>query len=181
MQFKDILNKYLKEMGIKYSGNPNRKGISHPNERTKVNKYLTDNMTTSTSSTVIRKKLIEEGIKEEKCECCGRCEWMGRKTNKKELIGQINMLRERIPDITLRTTLICGFPGETQEAHEELMQFINDMEFDRLGAFTYSPEEGTKAAVMDNQIDEEVKSDWPAFFLSSEALRKRVSSGILRI
>ena len=87
---------------------------------------------------------------------------MGRKTNKKELIGQINMLRERIPDITLRTTLICGFPGETQEAHEELMQFINDMEFDRLGAFTYSPEEGTKAAVMDNQIDEEVKSDWQA-------------------
>ena len=72
------------------------------------------------------------------------------------------MLRERIPDITLRTTLICGFPGETQEAHEELMQFINDMEFDRLGAFTYSPEEGTKAAVMDNQIDEEVKSDWQA-------------------
>ena len=55
-----------------------------------------------------------------------------------------------------------GFPGETQEAHEELMQFINDMEFDRLGAFTYSPEEGTKAAVMDNQIDEEVKSDWQA-------------------
>lgn len=87
---------------------------------------------------------------------------MGRKTNKKELIGQINMLRERISDITLRTTLICGFPGETQEAHEELMQFINDMEFDRLGAFTYSPEEGTKAAVMDNQIDEEVKSDWQA-------------------
>lgn len=87
---------------------------------------------------------------------------MGRKTNKKELIGQINMLRERIPDITLRTTLICGFPDETQEAHEELMQFINDMEFDRLGAFTYSPEEGTKAAVMDNQIDEEVKSDWQA-------------------
>ena len=72
------------------------------------------------------------------------------------------MLRERIPDITLRTTIICGFPGETQEAHEELMQFINDMEFDRLGAFTYSPEEGTKAAVMDNQIDEEVKSDWQA-------------------
>ena len=72
------------------------------------------------------------------------------------------MLREIIPDITLRTTLICGFPGETQEAHEELMQFINDMEFDRLGAFTYSPEEGTKAAVMDNQIDEEVKSDWQA-------------------
>ena len=75
----ETINKYLKEMGIKYSGNPNRKGISHPNERTKVNKYLTDNMTTSTSSTVIRKKLIEEGIKEEKCECCGRREWMGRK------------------------------------------------------------------------------------------------------
>jgi ribosomal protein S12 methylthiotransferase len=87
---------------------------------------------------------------------------MGRKTNKAELIRQIAYLRERIPDITLRTTLICGFPGEDQEMHEELMQFVNDMEFDRLGAFTYSPEEGTLAAEMPNQIDEEVKAEWQA-------------------
>ncbi len=87
---------------------------------------------------------------------------MGRKTNKEQLIEHINKLRERIPDITLRTTLICGFPGETQEAHEELMEFINEMEFDRLGAFTYSPEEGTKAAEMPDQIDEDIKADWQA-------------------
>ncbi len=87
---------------------------------------------------------------------------MGRKTNKAQLIEHINKLRERIPDITLRTTLICGFPGETQEAHEELMEFINEMEFDRLGAFTYSPEEGTKAAEMPDQIDEDIKADWQA-------------------
>ncbi len=87
---------------------------------------------------------------------------MGRKTNKAQLIEHINKLRERIPDITLRTTLICGFPGETQEAHEELMEFINEMEFDRLGAFTYSPEEGTKAAEMPDQIDEDLKADWQA-------------------
>ncbi len=87
---------------------------------------------------------------------------MGRKTNKKELMEHISQLRRRIPDITLRTSLICGFPGETEEDHQELMQFINDMEFDRLGAFTYSPEEGTKAAEFDNQIDEELKSDWQA-------------------
>lgn len=87
---------------------------------------------------------------------------MGRKTNKAQLIENISRLRSRIPDITLRTTLICGFPGETQQAHEELMQFINDMEFDRLGAFTYSPEEGTLAADMSGQIDEQLKADWQA-------------------
>lgn len=87
---------------------------------------------------------------------------MGRKTDKADIERIVTHLRDRIPDITLRTTLICGFPGETEEAHEELMQFINDMEFDRLGAFTYSPEEGTKAAEMDNQIDESIKADWQA-------------------
>lgn len=85
---------------------------------------------------------------------------MGRRTTKEELIARINMLRERIPDITLRTTLICGFPGETEEMHEELMRFVNEMEFDRLGAFAYSPEEGTPAAEMPNQIPEEQKKDW---------------------
>ena len=87
---------------------------------------------------------------------------MGRRTNKAELVERIDHLRERIPDITLRTSLICGFPGETPEMHEELMQFINDMEFDRLGAFTYSAEEGTPAAEFPDQIAEEQKSDWQA-------------------
>jgi ribosomal protein S12 methylthiotransferase len=87
---------------------------------------------------------------------------MGRKTTKEELIQRINHLREKIPDITLRTTLICGFPGETEEMHEELMQFVNDMGFDRLGAFTYSPEEGTPAAEFDDQVEEEQKADWQA-------------------
>ena len=87
---------------------------------------------------------------------------MNRKTTKQDIIDIANHLRERIPDITLRTTLICGFPGETVEAHEELMQFVNDMEFDRLGAFTYSPEEGTKAFDMPDQVDEETKAEWQA-------------------
>ena len=85
---------------------------------------------------------------------------MGRKTNKAELTGRIAYLRSRIPDIALRTTLICGFPGETEEMHEELMQFVNDMEFDRLGAFTYSAEEGTPAAEFPDQVDEEQMLDW---------------------
>ena len=87
---------------------------------------------------------------------------MNRKTTKQDIIDIANHLRERIPDITLRTTLICGFPGETAEAHEELMQFVNDMEFDRLGAFTYSPEEGTRAFDMPDQVDEETKAEWQA-------------------
>lgn len=87
---------------------------------------------------------------------------MGRKTNKAELIARIEDLRRRVPDITLRTSLICGFPGETQEMHEELMQFVNDIEFDRLGAFTYSQEEGTVAAGMEHQVDEEQKAEWQA-------------------
>lgn len=87
---------------------------------------------------------------------------MGRRTNKQDIMDIAAKLRERIPDITLRTTLICGFPGETDEMHEELMQFINDMEFDRLGAFPYSPEEGTPAAEFEDQVDEEKKLDWQA-------------------
>lgn len=87
---------------------------------------------------------------------------MGRRTSHEDLVRIVTHLRERIPDITLRTTLICGFPGETQEMHEELMQFVNDMEFDRLGAFTYSPEEGTPAAEFADQVDEELKKDWQA-------------------
>lgn len=84
---------------------------------------------------------------------------MGRRTNQQELRDMIAKLRERIPDICLRTTLITGFPGETQEDHEELMAFVDEMEFDRLGVFTYSAEEDTPAATFDDQIDEELKKD----------------------
>ena len=84
---------------------------------------------------------------------------MGRRTTKQELVDIVETLRREIPDIILRTTLITGFPGETQEDHEELMEFIDTIEFDRLGVFTYSPEEDTPAAIMPEQIDEEVKLD----------------------
>ena len=86
----------------------------------------------------------------------------GRKTNREMLEEKIAALRAAIPDIAIRTTLICGFPGETPKQHEELMEFINETEFDRLGAFTYSPEENTPAATFDNQVDESVKEDWQA-------------------
>lgn len=84
---------------------------------------------------------------------------MGRHTTQKELREIIAHLREQVPDIMLRTTLITGFPGETQEQHEEVCRFINEIEFNRLGVFTYSQEEGTPAARMDGQIDEETKLD----------------------
>ena len=82
---------------------------------------------------------------------------MGRRTSKEQLVEIIGKLRREIPDIILRTTLITGFPGETEEDHQELMEFVDEMEFDRLGVFTYSAEEGTPAASMDGQIPEELK------------------------
>lgn len=82
---------------------------------------------------------------------------MGRKTSKQELVNIIQRLREEIPDICLRTTLITGFPGETKAQHEELMEFVDKMEFDRLGVFTYSPEEDTPAALMTGQIPDKEK------------------------
>lgn len=84
---------------------------------------------------------------------------MGRRTSKAQLTAIVEKLRREIPDIILRTTLISGFPGETEEQHEELAAFIDQMEFDRLGVFAYSPEEDTPAALMDDQVDEEVKLD----------------------
>lgn len=84
---------------------------------------------------------------------------MGRKTNQKQLRDMVAKLRREIPDIALRTTLITGFPGETQEDHEILMEFVDEMEFDRLGVFAYSPEEDTPAALMENQIEEEIKEE----------------------
>lgn len=84
---------------------------------------------------------------------------MGRRTTKAELVEIIEKLRSEIPDIILRTTLITGFPGETEEDHQELMEFVDEMEFDRLGVFTYSPEEGTPAETMEGQVPEELKEE----------------------
>lgn len=84
---------------------------------------------------------------------------MGRRTSKAQLVEIITKLRREIPDIVLRTSLITGFPGETEEDHQELMEFVDEMEFDRLGVFTYSPEEDTPAATMKDQIPEELKEE----------------------
>ena len=84
---------------------------------------------------------------------------MGRRTSKAQLVGIITKLRREIPDIVLRTSLITGFPGETEEDHQELMEFVDEMEFDRLGVFTYSPEEGTPAETMEGQVPEELKEE----------------------
>ena len=83
---------------------------------------------------------------------------MGRLTTAADIKNTVEKLRNRIPDICIRTTLISGFPGETEEDHEETMQFVNDVEFDRLGVFPYSREEDTPAASLDEQIDEEIKA-----------------------
>ena len=84
---------------------------------------------------------------------------MGRRTNQQQLKDKIAMIRSKIPDMCLRTTLITGFPGESQEDHEQSMAFVDEMEFDRLGVFTYSAEEDTPAAGFPDQIEEEIKKD----------------------
>ena len=84
---------------------------------------------------------------------------MGRRTNQEELRRIIGKLRKEIPDIAIRTTLISGFPGETQEDHEELMAFVDEMEFERLGVFAYSLEEDTPAAQMPDQVPQELKEE----------------------
>ena len=114
-------------------------GVYSDNERRKENLSLSDLPIQHCSDKILKK--------------------MGRRTTKQELIDIVTLLRKEIPDIVLRTTLITGFPGETEEDHEELMEFIDTMEFDRLGVFTYSAEEDTPAANMPNQIEEEVKQD----------------------
>ncbi|MCM1126570.1 MAG: 30S ribosomal protein S12 methylthiotransferase RimO [Lachnospiraceae bacterium] len=83
---------------------------------------------------------------------------MGRRTDSRQIENMIRRLRQEIPDICIRTTLIAGFPGESDEDHEATMAFVDEMEFDRLGVFTYSPEEDTPAAKMPDQIPEEVKN-----------------------
>lgn len=84
---------------------------------------------------------------------------MGRHSGKQQLYSLLNGLKEQIPELILRTSLIAGFPGETEEQFEELLQFVRDMEFDRLGAFAYSQEEGTPAAKLPEQLDEAVKAE----------------------
>lgn len=85
---------------------------------------------------------------------------MGRRTDKMSIKAVINKLRDKVPDIAIRTTLISGFPGETEKDHQNLMEFVDEMEFDRLGVFTYSREDGTPAAEFDNQVDTEIAAKW---------------------
>lgn len=85
---------------------------------------------------------------------------MGRRTDTKQIKDMVKKLRKEIPDICIRTTLITGFPGESQEDHDRTMEFVDEMEFDRLGVFTYSAEEDTPAAEMPNQLPEETKELW---------------------
>ena len=82
---------------------------------------------------------------------------MGRRTCREDLIRIIQNIREKVPGIVLRTSLITGFPGETKQDHAQLLEFVRTIRFDRLGVFTYSQEEGTPAASFPDQIDEEVK------------------------
>ena len=99
---------------------------------------------------------------------------MGRRTTKADITALIKNLRAEIPDITLRTTLISGFPGESEEDHKELLSFVEEMSFDRLGVFTYSREEGTKAADFPDQCPEELKVRRRDEIM---ALQQEISSG----
>lgn len=85
---------------------------------------------------------------------------MGRKTSREDIVRLVNRLRTAMPDIAIRTTLISGFPGETEELHKGLVDFVDECEFDRLGVFTYSPEEGTPAAEYEDQVDGELAAAW---------------------
>lgn len=82
---------------------------------------------------------------------------MGRKTTREDIINKIALIRKYMPDVILRTSLIVGFPGETEDDFNQLKDFIKEIKLDKVGVFTYSQEEGTPAALMDNQVDEEVK------------------------
>ena len=85
---------------------------------------------------------------------------MGRRTSREDIVELVGRLRTAMPDIAIRTTLISGFPGETQELHDGLVDFVDECEFDRLGVFTYSPEEGTPAAEYEDQGDGELAAKW---------------------
>lgn len=99
---------------------------------------------------------------------------MGRKTDKADILRIVGDLRTAMPDIALRTTLICGFPGETEEAHKELLDFIKEVSFDRLGSFAYSKEEGTVAATWPDQVDDSLKEKWVEQVMT---LQKEISLG----
>lgn len=102
---------------------------------------------------------------------------MGRRTNKQQIIDTINKLRERIPDVIIRTSLIAGFPTETGDEFEELRQFVTDTEFDRLGVFAYSQEEGTAAARLEGQIDEdERKNRQETLMIDQSAVSEELNS-----
>ncbi len=94
---------------------------------------------------------------------------MGRRTNKAEICSIIKKLRERIPDVIIRTSLIAGFPGETEEEFDELRQFVTDTEFDRLGVFAYSQEEGTAAARLEGQLEEDEKKNRQEIIMIDQA------------
>ena len=85
---------------------------------------------------------------------------MGRRTSREDIVELVGRLRTAMPDIAIRTTLISGFPGEAQELHDGLVDFVDECEFDRLGVFTYSPEEGTPAAEYEDQVDGELAVKW---------------------
>lgn len=94
---------------------------------------------------------------------------MNRNSSHAQIVNLIKKLREKMPDIVLRTTLITGFPAESEEQFEELSQFVKDMKFTRLGCFAYSQEEGTKAAEFDNQIEEEIKNQRADILMEQQA------------
>ena len=95
---------------------------------------------------------------------------MNRKMDREKLSALFAHIRERVPGITLRTTLITGFPGETEEQFEELCEFVNEIQFDRLGCFPYSAEEGTPAARLPDQLEEDVKADRAEILMKQQAL-----------
>ena len=94
---------------------------------------------------------------------------MNRNSSHAQIVNLIKKLREKMPDIVLRTTLITGFPAESEAQFEELSQFVKDMKFTRLGCFAYSQEEGTKAAEFENQIDEEIKNQRADILMEQQA------------
>lgn len=100
---------------------------------------------------------------------------MGRKTTREDIIDKITLIRKYIPDVVLRTSLIVGFPGETEDDFNQLKDFIKEIKLDKVGVFTYSQEEGTPAALMDNQVDEEVKIKREQELM---LLQKEISKGI---
>mgnify|MGYP002854144673 CR=1 FL=1 len=93
---------------------------------------------------------------------------MGRRTNKADIVRIVERLRETVPDIAIRTTLITGFPGESEEAHREMIDFVRQMSFDRLGCFSYSREDGTPAADFEDQIDRDTADAWAAEIMEAQ-------------